>query len=308
MTGNSSMREKWFCFLKGDNVGPMVSPLCDDWSLDEPYRWPYDEPDPFPPGDPHHMVSQQMAMAGLCGWDPTLLAWFDYPPRNPDARSEVRRQEVNGRTHVESHIHTPYGDLTCVEEFAVTSHTIKPWLQTEADYRKALWLTQQQLDYDEDAAIADGRLRFPVLLRQWDRVDFPGLFPEARGPKHPDDLRPVAGGRRLYPVAHLRPSENLPRSRHLQRVQARNIRNPARRSPGRPAQPERGTRATRPGHRHQGQSSPRPFTERPGRKNPSSRAPDKRGHSRLPPRRRSERRRPPQHPTRPLPGIRRSRP
>jgi hypothetical protein len=153
-----SEREKWFQFLKGQDVGPMVSPLCDDWALNEPYRWPYEEPDPFPPGSPHHMQSQQMAMAGLCGWDPTFLAWVVYPSRNADALPETRRQETSGRTRVESCIHTPYGDLTSIEEFAVTSTTLKAWLETEEDYRKALWLTQQEMDYDEDVAIEEGRV------------------------------------------------------------------------------------------------------------------------------------------------------
>jgi len=157
MAGDLSVREKWFGLLKGQDVGPMVSPLCEDWALDQPYHWPYDEPDPFPPGSPYQIVSQQMAMAKLCGWDPTLLAWFDYPPRNADALPEVRRQSLGDRTRVESCIRTPYGDLTCTEEIAASSHTVKPWLQTEEDYRKAVWLTQQQLDYDEDAGIAEGK-------------------------------------------------------------------------------------------------------------------------------------------------------
>ncbi len=164
MTRNDlTMREKWLGFLKGEDVGPMVSPLCDDWALDEPYRWPFDEPDPFPPGSPHHMQSQQMAMAKICGWDPTFLVWLVYAPRNPDALPETRYQQLADRTRVESCIHTPYGDLTSIEERAVSSHVVKAWLETEEDYRKAIWLTQQEMDYDEDAAIEDGQMVRKVI-------------------------------------------------------------------------------------------------------------------------------------------------
>ena len=79
---NYSMREKWFSFLNGEDVGPMISPLCDDWSLDIPYHWPYSDVDPFPPGSKYHRVSQQMAMAGVCGWDPTFLAAVPFQPQN----------------------------------------------------------------------------------------------------------------------------------------------------------------------------------------------------------------------------------
>jgi|GEM_PF-1386020 len=157
MHGDLTIREKWLQFLKGADVGPMVSPLCDDWSLDQPYRWPYADADPFPPGSPHHALSQQMAMAGICGWDPTFLAAVQFTPRNAGARPEIRNEQTAGTTRTESCIRTPYGALTSIVECASSSHTIKPWLETEDDYQKAIWLTQQQLDYDEDAAIEEGQ-------------------------------------------------------------------------------------------------------------------------------------------------------
>jgi len=156
MTSELSPREKWFMFLKGEDVGPMVSPVCDDWALDEPYRWPYSDPDPFPPGAPYHEVSQQMAMAGICGWDPTFWAEASFPPKNADILPETQRRPSEHGTLVESRIRTPYGDLTSMAEEASSSRTIKPWLENEEDYRKAIWLTHQQADYDEDVTIEEG--------------------------------------------------------------------------------------------------------------------------------------------------------
>lgn len=157
MRNDFSIREKWFQFMRGENVGPMVSPLCDDWSLDQPYRWPYEDADPFPAGSRCHALSQQMAMAGICGWDPTFLAGVRFQPRNAGVIPEIRKEETVCGTREESCIHTPYGDLTSVTEQMVSSHTVKSWLETAEDYRKAIWLTQQQSDYDEDAAIEEGK-------------------------------------------------------------------------------------------------------------------------------------------------------
>jgi hypothetical protein len=152
-----SVRDKWFRFLDGEDVGPMVSPLCDDWSLDEPYRWPYDGPDPFPPGSSYHTLSQQMAMAGICGWDPTFLAAVPFQPANVDARPIVKTMSIDGGERVEQCIHTPSGDLTHVQEVKTSRRIVKDWLTTEEDYRRAIWLTEQQLDYDEDLAVEEGR-------------------------------------------------------------------------------------------------------------------------------------------------------
>src|SRR5574340_1405028 len=153
-----SAREKWLAFLRGEEVGPMVSPLCDDWSLDHPYAWPGPGPEPFPPGSPHHAVSQQLAMAALCGWDACFLAALPFHSRNADIGYETHRQPGEHGTRVESRISTPYGDLTSVTEEAATTRTLKSWLEDEDDYRKAIWLTRQALDYDEDTALQEGTL------------------------------------------------------------------------------------------------------------------------------------------------------
>ena len=157
MSGKYSMREKWFHFLGGEDVGTVVSPLCDDWSLDIPYYWPYDDADPFPPRSKYHGVSQQMAMAGVCGWDPTFLAAVPFNPINKDILPETKSQTIDGRVRIESHIKTPYGDLISITDRSVSEHTVKAWLESEDDYRKAIWLTRQQLEYDEDLAIEEGK-------------------------------------------------------------------------------------------------------------------------------------------------------
>lgn len=152
-----SMREKWFQFLKGEDVGPMVSPLCDDWCLDQPYHWPYEQSDPFPPGTDFHSVSQQLAMAGVCGWDPTFLAGVSFPPSNSDILPETKSYAQGNRTRHEHRIRTPHGDLTSVTETATSIHTVKAWLENADDYGKAIWLTRQQMDYDENVAVEEGR-------------------------------------------------------------------------------------------------------------------------------------------------------
>jgi len=150
-------REKWRLFLAGEDIGPMVSPLCDDWSLNIPYHWPFDEPEPFPPGHRWHAVSQQMAMAGVCGWDPTLLAGIEMTPRNADIAPHIITTEIDGGTRTETRIATPLGDITSIIEHKTTMHVVKHQLETEEDYRKMAWLVRQQMDYDEDAAIEQGR-------------------------------------------------------------------------------------------------------------------------------------------------------
>jgi len=156
MAARYSMREKWVHFLNGEDVGPMVSPLCDDWSLNIPYYWPYDDEDPFPPGSSHHRISQQMAMAGACGWDPTFLDAVPFQPRNKDILPKTKSETVDGRRRAESRIETPYGDLVSITEHSVSQHIAKPWLDSKDDYQKVIWLTRQQMDYDEDLAIKDG--------------------------------------------------------------------------------------------------------------------------------------------------------
>jgi len=149
-------RQKWQHFLDGEDVGPMVSPLCDDWSLDVPYSWPYDEPDPFPPGERWHAVSQQMAMAQVCGWDPTFLCAVDMGCKREDLQPTQTTEKVEGVTRTESRTPTPYGDLTSISEHKTTSRTIKAPIEAEEDFHKMAWLVRQQMDYDEDTAISEG--------------------------------------------------------------------------------------------------------------------------------------------------------
>ena len=157
MIAGISPREKWSHFLKGEDVGQIVSPLCDDWCLDRPYCWPYDEPDPFPPGHTFHGLSQQMAMAGICGWDPIFLASVSFTPVKSDIVPNVKSDMQGNRVRDEHLIKTPYGDLTFITETAATGHTVKSWLETADDYRKAIWLTRQQMNYDEDTAVKEGK-------------------------------------------------------------------------------------------------------------------------------------------------------
>ncbi len=157
MKNKISAREKWFALLRGEDVGPMASPLCDDWALDIPYQWPFSEPDPLPPGNRWHSLSQQMAMAGLCGWDPTFLAGIDFPVSNQDTVGETKSTPIPNGTRYDQRIPTPLGDLTSTWEVSVTNHTLKHLLSTEEDYKRMAWLTQQQCNYDETVSIQQGQ-------------------------------------------------------------------------------------------------------------------------------------------------------
>jgi len=151
-------RRKWELLLAGGDPGPMVSPLCDDWSLDVPYHWPLAEPDPFPPGHPKHTLSQQMAMAEICGWEPTFLCTLDMPPRDPQALPRMVTSHEADVTRTTSVIHTPYGELTSITETLSTSRALKPWIETEADFHRMSWVARRIADYDEDAAVEQGRV------------------------------------------------------------------------------------------------------------------------------------------------------
>lgn len=150
-------KEKWRLLLSDEGACPMVSPICDDWSLDIPYYWPYEGPDPFPPGHRRHTLSQQMAMAKICGWDAMLISGIDFLPKDESLLPSVKTYESQGRVVTETHIATPYGELSNIVARNESSCVIKEWLISEEDYKKAIWLSGQIADYDEDAAIRQGQ-------------------------------------------------------------------------------------------------------------------------------------------------------
>jgi hypothetical protein len=163
-------REKWKLLLSGGDPGPMVSPICDDWSLDIPYYWPFEEPEAFPVGDRRHYVGQQLAMAGICGWDALFLADIDFIPINQDCAIQRRTWMTDGKTMTESRIETPFGPLShLIARNEESSHVEKDWLQTQEDYRKAIWVVGQWMEYEKDTAIEQGRM---VV----DRIGDKGLF------------------------------------------------------------------------------------------------------------------------------------
>lgn len=147
-------RQTWARLVAGEDVGPMVSPLCDNWSLDVPYRWPYPEPDPFPPGHPQHGLSQQLAMAALCGWTPSFLAGVPFQYRDETVLPACHTTTQGGVSRTETRIRTPYGDLTSMTESRVSSHTIKGLLETEEDYRRLAWHLRALRDHDAAATVA----------------------------------------------------------------------------------------------------------------------------------------------------------
>jgi len=149
-------RTKWQAFLRGEDVGPLVAPLVDDWSLAEPYAWPYPEPDPYPPGTPQHSFSQQMAMAAICGYDPLYLVSPTFVLNNPE-EPKVREWVEGEKKLVETRFTTPNGDLYSIVEMKQIPYTIKPEIESEEDYRRSLWLIERSGDIDAAESMRRGQ-------------------------------------------------------------------------------------------------------------------------------------------------------
>ncbi|MCL2700411.1 MAG: uroporphyrinogen decarboxylase family protein [Phycisphaerae bacterium] len=155
-TNNLTGLEKWNLLVSGQDAPKMVSPLCDDWSLDVPYYWPFEGADPCPPGHRLHGIGQQIAMAGACGYDPTFLCGVPFPARRAEANPRVTTTAIDGGTEVTTVYDTPYGELKSIVQKKTSLHEVKPFFETEDDYRRMAWVIRQQIDYDEDAAVAAG--------------------------------------------------------------------------------------------------------------------------------------------------------
>jgi len=158
---SDNIRERWNELLDGGSTDGMVSPLCDNWCLDFPYKWPYEYEDPFPPGHKYHRLSQELAMAKYCGWDPMFLSSIDSRYTNDAPKQYVRRYYTPGSNtfHTETRIETPYGDL--VQETSNADNMDfekKHWLNTKEDYQKVIWFMKNARSHiDRDAMIADGK-------------------------------------------------------------------------------------------------------------------------------------------------------
>jgi len=151
-----SAREKWGLYLAGYDAGPMVSPLCDDWSLDIPYRWPFDEPEYFPAGHKRHVLCQQMAMGEICGYDPAFLSAVDFVCKDMDDATKTTTETIEGGKRETTAITTPYGDLVKIVDHRRTSEIVRDFIETEEDMKRAIWYTRQCLDYDEGLALGQG--------------------------------------------------------------------------------------------------------------------------------------------------------
>lgn len=152
-------RKKWEAFLRGEDVGVLVAPLIDKWCLDEPYRWPYEEPEPYQDKPEYNAFREQLAMAGICGYDPLF---YVVPPfvysHNMDTK--ILQSVENGRKITETRIQTPYGDMVSLSEVDLvtsSSHVTKPFVETEEDYPKFIWTAEQEKLLDKNASIAKGR-------------------------------------------------------------------------------------------------------------------------------------------------------
>lgn len=152
-------KSKWNAYLRGEDVGIMVAPLVDRWCLNEPYYWPYDEAEPFREEHEYHHFREQMAMAGVCGYDPLfyVLPPFVY---THGIESKTHKSIQGGREITENRVKTPYGDLVSVVEVDLVTnsrHETKSLVETEEDYKKYIWVTGQEKKLDKDQSIRKGR-------------------------------------------------------------------------------------------------------------------------------------------------------
>jgi hypothetical protein len=93
-----SKREKWFAFLQGKEVGPMVSPLCSDWNFtDRPYEWPYaDEAEPYTKDVFEWQLTEQIALAKLLDWEPRFMTGLPLQNVNPRINTKRQKETIEG--------------------------------------------------------------------------------------------------------------------------------------------------------------------------------------------------------------------
>ncbi len=152
-------RSKWEVFLRGEDVGGMFAPLVDKWCLDEPYYWPFDQPEPFLERPEYHHFREQLAMAGVCGYD---ALFYVLPPfvYSHGIETGVHKRIQDGREITETTIKTPYGDMVSVVETdrsTSSRHETKSFIETEEDYRKFIWFTEMERKLDKAQSVARGR-------------------------------------------------------------------------------------------------------------------------------------------------------
>ena len=155
MTG----REKWQKYLAGDDVGPMVCPLCDKWCVgDVEYRW-RNGPEPFAGDETREFFRGQIMMVKEFKWDALFYAAIKFQPNNKAAAPRAETHTKDGMTYTTTTISTPAGNLTQLyENNGLTNRCVKNYLEDESDYEKMLWYTDQVADFDRAAALADGRV------------------------------------------------------------------------------------------------------------------------------------------------------
>jgi hypothetical protein len=96
-------------------------------------------------------------MAKVCGYDPTFLAAVEFRPNDQNDAPKVTYTRTDGSHRRQTVISTPYGDLVGIAETKANVNVIKNFIETEEDVKRAIWHTRRLLDYDEDAAIEQGR-------------------------------------------------------------------------------------------------------------------------------------------------------
>jgi hypothetical protein len=97
-----------------------------------------------------------MAMSALCGYDPLFYAMPPFVPRTP-LEVEHRTRVKNGRMMHEDRTITPFGDLLSSYEQAESSHILKPEVENAEDYRKEMWVLEQESELDDEESVHCGK-------------------------------------------------------------------------------------------------------------------------------------------------------
>ena len=191
------MRDRWMDFLYRENSGFLVCPLVDDWFPDEAFTWPYDHAIPLPMGGTTRAVVEQIALAGLCGYDPLFQIAPDWhlERKLPIERSTLEEQ---GNRTLLTRIETPYGMLSSrsVENVRTGSTYMEEGLiKTKNDYPAYDWYLRQRSKVDPKESIQATR-RITDIVHRYGPVGIgilaPGIYD--RNKDVPPSYAQAAGG------------------------------------------------------------------------------------------------------------------
>jgi len=164
---NTEMNDRWMRFLHESDSGFMVSPLVDGWFLDQPFYWPYDHDLPLPLNGSTRAVVEQIAAAGICGYDPLFMISAEWIYDHPLPES-VYVHANGGKNYTNRRIETPLGCLTSlfVQDLAQkASYMDQGLIKAVQDYPAYRWYIQERANYNRQASIQATRKTIDIVRR-----------------------------------------------------------------------------------------------------------------------------------------------